>query len=70
MGVSVYAHINNKYLKEKTKKHNQHWRRKKKKKKPDEQCARVEQTKVLYNITICAFAIYIYVYIELIRKIQ
>ena len=65
IGVTVYAYINNKYLKEKIEKHKQHrW----KKKGHDEQCTRVEQTKALYNITICAFALFIYRDIQWIKR--
>ena len=41
---------------------------KEKKNLPDEQCARVEQTKALYNITICAFTLFIYRDIERKKK--
>ena len=56
--IIVYAHINNKYLKEMTKKHKQN-RRKKKKKKTYEQYG-LNKLNALYKFTVCAFTLFIY----------
>ena len=54
--IIVYAHINNKYLKEMTKKHKQNRR---KKKKTYEQYG-LNKLNALYKITVCAFTLFIY----------
>ena len=57
VGIIVYAHINNKYLKEMTKKLKQNWR--KKKKKTYEQYG-LNKLNALYKFTVCAFTLFIY----------
>ena len=65
VGIIVYAHINNKYLKEMTKKHKQNRRKKKKKKKKEKKKKTYEQyglnkLNALYKFTVCAFTLFIY----------